>query len=105
MKDRGLFTELDEEERLVLKLADVIEGLCFCSEELGRGNRGVIPIWNRYREYAQESLLAFGRLAEKYADEADETGADASVDRAIRISEMVAHLLGCIQARMEINTR
>lgn len=44
---------LADEDRWLLEFADNLDGLMKCTDELRRGNRGVIDIGNRYIEYLQ----------------------------------------------------
>ena len=43
--------ELDPEERRLLSLADKIDGLLKCREELRMGNKDIIPVGERYVSY------------------------------------------------------
>ncbi len=48
---RNLVFTLTTDEHRQLKLADCLDGFAFCIEELRRGNRNIIEVGNRYREY------------------------------------------------------
>lgn len=56
MRDAGLFTELSESDRLILKYADILEGFMFCSEEVARGNKSIVPVFNKYSEFISEII-------------------------------------------------
>lgn len=43
--------DLSKEDHLVLKLADYLEGLCFVTEEVRRGNRALIHVGHNYSRY------------------------------------------------------
>lgn len=53
----GLSVRLDPEEKRVLKLADIFQGMMFCVREVQLGNTRMREIYNRYRSYADELLL------------------------------------------------
>lgn len=48
--------ELTEGEQLTLKLADMVEGMCFCLRERKLGNRNVEIVFGRFKDYAGEVL-------------------------------------------------
>lgn len=64
MRERGLFTELTDFERCVLKIADIIDGMLYCREELARGNTTLLPIAGKYSEYLTEKVVGMSKLAE-----------------------------------------
>lgn len=51
MKSNGLWTELNDWERWQLKSLDILDGLWYCAEEMGLGNRRIVEAWNNYRSY------------------------------------------------------
>jgi 5'-deoxynucleotidase YfbR-like HD superfamily hydrolase len=51
LHERKLAVEVTAFEKWILKIADIIDGLCFCMEEIVRGNRTLISAWNQYRSY------------------------------------------------------
>lgn len=91
MRERGLFVTLSPFERHVIKLADVLDGLTFCAEETQRGNRTLIPIWNKYYQYLQEKFAAMDR--ENYAESEGEL--------FTQVMKAVGQVFGVIQAKME----
>ncbi len=56
MKQHGMFTVLNDWERYILKIADLLDGLNFCTEERERGNGTLISVWNTYYEYIKVKL-------------------------------------------------
>jgi len=56
---------LNEEERRVLKLADIAQGALFCSREISLGNRNMVKVLDRYLSYAEE-LNPVGRERELF---------------------------------------
>ncbi len=54
LRRHGLYTSLTESEARTLSLADKMEGLLFCLEEIHMGNRHVEPVADKYQEYIEE---------------------------------------------------
>lgn len=50
------FEELTEGEELVLKLADMMDGMAHCIRERNLGNRNVIVIFWRFLQYTKEAM-------------------------------------------------
>lgn len=48
---------LTERETRLLKLADIFQGMIFCSREIQMGNRGMWEIFHRYATYARDMGL------------------------------------------------
>lgn len=92
MRDVGLFTELTDMERQLLKIADMLEGACFCSEELVRGNRAIIDIVQKYLEYANECVAKLACDVEKFSEHAELLDCAALV---------TGKIVGCIHARIK----
>lgn len=92
MRDAGLFTELSEVERRLLKLADMLEGACFCSEEVRRGNRSIIDIAQKYFEYVDECIKRLASGLEKPGEHSQ-----LLKDAALTAGKVV----GCAHARMQ----
>lgn len=57
LRDIGLEFPLTDAERRTLKLADIFQGMSFCTRELQLGNQNIRPIFNRYKSYAEEKVL------------------------------------------------
>lgn len=45
---------LTEEEKRILKLADCMDGMAFCIQEVRLGNRDIIPALNNFMDYIRE---------------------------------------------------
>lgn len=58
LRDNGMSFELSAEQERLLKLADMLEGLCYCQLEIARGNRSLQVVYDTYREYIEELELA-----------------------------------------------
>ena len=58
MRKSGWLTwDLGEEEKRILKLADIAQGALFCVREIGLGNRSMADVYHRYRSYAEAFVL------------------------------------------------
>ena len=53
LTEAGLFVPLSEEGQRTLKLADNLDGLMFCAQELRMGNKYVEEVGERYWSYIQ----------------------------------------------------
>lgn len=53
-----IFPTLSEEEKRVLKLADIAHGALFCVRELSMGNSNVAVVYDRYMAYAHNMGLS-----------------------------------------------
>ena len=62
--DAGLQFILTEEEKVLLKMADCLDGMLFCISERRMGNKSVIPIFERFRSYIYELPLKTELLRE-----------------------------------------
>jgi 5'-deoxynucleotidase YfbR-like HD superfamily hydrolase len=62
---------LTEQEKRILKLADIAQGALFCSREIGLGNIRLKEVFDRYMSYAEDMILIgkerelFNFIAEK----------------------------------------
>ena len=54
LRENGVYMPLTHEEERLLKMADVLDGMRYCAQELSMGNRTIRDIYYRYREYARE---------------------------------------------------
>jgi 5'-deoxynucleotidase YfbR-like HD superfamily hydrolase len=52
----GLSFPLDQRDTYILKLADVLDGMMFCTTELRLGNVGIRAAYNNFRGYAVSVL-------------------------------------------------
>lgn len=87
LKERKLDVEVTPFETWILKIADIIDGLCFCYEETSRGNHTLMLVWNQYRAYLNEQFMK--------PDFADEGETYQSVMLTAGM------FLGALQSRME----
>lgn len=74
MREVGLhMPELSDEEKRILKLADIAQGCIFCAREIHMGNARLIPVFNRYALYleemspTQEELMVFATIRHMFA--------------------------------------
>lgn len=58
----GLNWSLDGVEKSLLKLADSLDGLIFCTEERNRGNKEVVEVGEVYVGYVNELLVRHGSM-------------------------------------------
>jgi len=87
MRDNGMFTELSDWERLVLKMADLFDGLAYCTEERERGNGGLVSIWNTYYVYIRDKLAELDKFKhEVYFNQ---------------VTDRLGYLSGLLWSRME----
>lgn len=91
MRSHGLFTELSEWERFVLKMADLFDGLMFCTEERERGNATLVVIWNTYYKYIKEKMESQLPIFQ----------ATVAHEIFYPVTERMGHITGCIWSRME----
>lgn len=63
---------LSEEEKVILKLADIFDGMLYCCRELSLGNKNALLIWRRFSTYATQLT----------------TTSDINIDIALRASVM-----------------
>jgi 5'-deoxynucleotidase YfbR-like HD superfamily hydrolase len=56
LKDNELFFELFDEEKMILKAADIFDGMLFCVHERALGNKFLSRTYDIYRSYATEEI-------------------------------------------------
>jgi len=60
LESHGMFVQLTAADQRILKMADCLDGMLFCINEIELGNAAVIEVYNRYQNYVQE-LKPLGR--------------------------------------------
>lgn len=92
MVEHSMFTVLSDWERFVLKVADILDGLIYCTEERERGNATLVSVWNTYHGYAKQKLDVEWKEFEHLIDPTE-----------FRLfGERVGYITGIIWARMEV---
>jgi 5'-deoxynucleotidase YfbR-like HD superfamily hydrolase len=91
MKTHNMFTPLTDWERFVMKMADLLDGLTYCTEERERGNGTLIGVWNTYHDYIKvkldEGMAQFSGIIRP--------------DEFTLITTRIGHIAGIIWSRME----